>query len=101
MYSFIVANLGNGTTITRDLRLESAHFILQSASPRINQRHVSGISCAKSHATGVGRDRAVPGQSECGNAKSAAATGTFNAFFRHENGRPKVENGALRQLKNR
>ena len=39
MHSFIVANLGNRTTITRtrDMRLESAHFTLQSASSRINQ----------------------------------------------------------------
>jgi hypothetical protein len=38
MHSFIVAGLGNRTTITRDLRLESAHFSLQWASPRVNQR---------------------------------------------------------------
>ncbi len=42
LHSFIVANLGNRTTITHDLprdpRLESAHFSLQSTSYRINQR---------------------------------------------------------------
>ena len=38
MHSFIVANLGNRTTITRDLRLESAHFTHQFASSRIKQR---------------------------------------------------------------
>ena len=42
MHSFIVANLGNRTTIAHDLPrvppLESAHFTLQSASSRINQR---------------------------------------------------------------
>jgi hypothetical protein len=44
MHSFIVANLGNRTTITRDLRLEAAHFTRQSASPRINQRRLRGCS---------------------------------------------------------
>jgi hypothetical protein len=38
MHSFIVADLGNRATITRDPPLESAHFTLQSASSRINQR---------------------------------------------------------------
>ncbi len=38
MYNVIVAAPGNRTTVTRDLRLESAHFILQSASYRINQK---------------------------------------------------------------
>ena len=41
MHSFIVTNLGNRTTIIRDLPrvppLDSAHFTLQSASSRINQ----------------------------------------------------------------
>jgi hypothetical protein len=37
MHSFIVANLGNRTTITHDLGLESEHFTVQSASSRTNQ----------------------------------------------------------------
>ena len=49
-HSFIVSDLGNRTAITRDLRLESAHFILQSASFRKNQRlhRLNGIKFEKS-----------------------------------------------------
>jgi hypothetical protein len=35
MHIFIVANPGDRTTVTRDLRLESAHFTRQSASSRL------------------------------------------------------------------
>ena len=54
MHSFTVANLANRTTITRDLPrvppLESAHFSLQLASSRIDQRlpkdlHEQGVEC--------------------------------------------------------
>jgi hypothetical protein len=44
--SFIVADLGNRANIScdlpRDPPLESAHFTLQSASSRINQRLLNG-----------------------------------------------------------
>jgi hypothetical protein len=42
MHRFIVADLGNRTTIARDLRLEAAHFTRQSASPVVDSTRDSG-----------------------------------------------------------
>ena len=42
MHSAIITSLGKIKTIPRDLRLESAHFSLQSVSPRICQRLLGG-----------------------------------------------------------
>ena len=61
MNSFIVADLGNRTTITRDLPrdppLESAHFTLQPAQSRISQRLLNKSSAGRS---GVFVDRFEP-----------------------------------------